>query len=113
MIVDGGGDWSYKIPMGLVIKETAAGVSFSVKVVPGGSRTGVAGLYGQALKINLAAPAEKGKANRQLIRLLAELLHRPRRDLSLAGGAGSARKEIHVADMTEGQLRQNLAEYLK
>jgi len=41
----------------LTIKETAAGVQFAVRVVPGASRNEVAGVQDDALKVRLAAPA--------------------------------------------------------
>jgi uncharacterized protein (TIGR00251 family) len=99
--------------MGLNIKKTLNGVTFSVKVVPVSSRTAVAGLFGDALKVNLAAPAQKGKANKELLALLAQVLGRPKADVSLRRGARNPRKEIHVTDMTGPQLQHNLANYLK
>ena len=99
--------------MGLKIEQADNGVTFLVKVVPGSSRSAVAGLYGQALKVNLSAPAEKGRANRELIAVLAEVLGRPKTDVTLRRGRRNPRKEIHVADMTGAQLRQSLADYLK
>ena len=46
----------------------------AVKVVPGSSRDMICGRLGDALKIKVAAPAEKGKANTAVIRLLADRL---------------------------------------
>ncbi|KPK74759.1 MAG: hypothetical protein AMJ79_13250 [Phycisphaerae bacterium SM23_30] len=99
--------------MSLAVKETSNGVIFMVKVLPASSRTAVAGLQGDALKVNLAAPAAKGKANKALIALLAEVLGRPKTDVLLRRGERNRRKEIYVADMTGRQLRKNLADYLK
>ena len=45
-----------------------------VKVVPGSSRDQIVGWLGDALKIKVAAPPEKGKANESVVDLLAENL---------------------------------------
>ena len=44
-----------------------------MKVVPGASRTRLAGQLGDALKVAVAAPPEAGKANAALIELLAQV----------------------------------------
>jgi uncharacterized protein (TIGR00251 family) len=50
---------------------TSRGFSLRLTVVPGSQRTQVVGLYGDRLKLRLAAPPEKGAANRELIDFLA------------------------------------------
>jgi len=99
--------------MSLDICPTADGVAFAVKVVPGSSRSRVAGLLGNALKVNIAAPPEKGRANNELLRLLAGLLDRPGSDLSILSGAGNAHKKIEVRQMSTEQLSGILADYIR
>jgi uncharacterized protein (TIGR00251 family) len=82
-------------------------------VVPGSSRNSIAGIWAESLKVNIAAPPEKGKANQQLLKLLAQLLELPKSNLSIKVGSHQPRKEIHVAGITEKQLRQKLAAFLK
>ena len=50
------------------------GVLLRLHVQPGAKHTEVAGLYGEALKIRLAAPPVDGKANACLIAFLADRL---------------------------------------
>ncbi|MFM7075771.1 MAG: DUF167 domain-containing protein, partial [Planctomycetaceae bacterium] len=45
-----------------------------VKVVPGSSRDQIVGWLGDALKIKVTAPPEKGKANERVVELLAGAL---------------------------------------
>ncbi|MDR9450125.1 MAG: DUF167 domain-containing protein [Acidimicrobiia bacterium] len=45
-----------------------AGAVVEVWAVPGASRTEIAGLHGDALRIRVAAPPEGGQANRVCVR---------------------------------------------
>jgi uncharacterized protein (TIGR00251 family) len=67
-----------------------------VHVHPGGRKTLVSGVHGGRLKISLSAPPVDGKANEALLDLLAELLHRPRRQLHLESGPTSRDKTVRV-----------------
>jgi len=53
------------------------GLSISVKVVPGASKTVIVGFEGDFVKIRLAAPPVDGKANRELIDYISKLLSVP------------------------------------
>jgi len=63
-----------------------------VKAQPRASRTAIAGVLGGELKIKVAAPPVEGAANEALIGFLAEVLARPRRDVTLLRGASTAHK---------------------
>ena len=65
---------------------TSQGYILRLTVVPGAQRTQVVGLYGDRLKLRLAAPPEKGAANRELIDFLARSLHLPKTSLKLTRG---------------------------
>lgn len=51
---------------------------------------------GVALKIAVTAPAEAGKANTALLRLLAKRLRLPQRDFSLLSGRRERRKLVQI-----------------
>lgn len=80
----------------------------SIKVVPGASREDVAGWLGDALKIRVAAPPERGKANAAVVRVLAEALGVPPESVRIVGGATAARKTVEIAGLSESELRQRL-----
>ena len=50
------------------------GVSMTLHIQPGAKKTEIAGIYGDALKIRLAAPPVDGKANTALIDFVARQL---------------------------------------
>jgi uncharacterized protein (TIGR00251 family) len=68
----------------------------TLHVQPGASRTEVAGLHGDALRIRLAAPPVDGKANAELLRFLADAFAVPRRQVSLLRGETSRQKVVRV-----------------
>jgi uncharacterized protein len=87
---------------------TSQGYILRLTVVPGAQRTQVVGLYGDRLKLRLAAPPEKGAANRELIDFLARSLHLPKTSLKLTVGAQSRSKVVAVYDLSP-DLRRRLS----
>jgi uncharacterized protein (TIGR00251 family) len=85
------------------------GVEFDLKVVPGSSRERIAGEYDGRLKVAVTLPAEGGKANRAVVRLLAERLGRARREVEIVSGHGSPFKRVRVTGTTIERLRASLA----
>ena len=79
---------------------TCQGYLLRLTVVPGAQRTQVVGLYGDRLKVRLAAPPEKGAANRELIDFLARSLNLPKSSLKLTLGAQSRSKVVAVYDLS-------------
>ena len=67
-----------------------------MRVQPRASRTELAGRYGDALKIRLAASPVDGAANEALVRFLAERLKVPRSSVALMAGAGARAKVLAV-----------------
>ena len=74
-----------------------------VKAVPGASRSEIVGRLGEALKVRVAAPPEGGKANREILELLAEKLGLPATGVSLVSGAASPAKVVALRGVTAEQ----------
>ena len=78
----------------------------TVHVQPGAKKTEIAGLYGDALKIRLAATPVDGKANATLIAFVAKRLGLSRSSVSLKSGQTSRHKVLDVLDPpADGQQR--------
>ncbi|MBC8378073.1 MAG: DUF167 domain-containing protein, partial [Planctomycetes bacterium] len=56
----------------LISQDSQHNIQLTVKVVPGSSRTEIAGTLDGMLKIRVAAPPEKGKANKALLAFIAK-----------------------------------------
>ena len=70
------------------------------------------GCHAGALKVSVAAPPERGKANRALEALLAEALGLPRRFVRLVGGETARDKTVVILGLAEPELRRRLAALL-
>ena len=86
---------------------TCQGYLLKIHVVPGASRTAVAGLHGDRLKVKVAAPPEKGRANEELLAFLARSLKVPPKSLQLTSGVASRTKVVSVHDLSP-DLRSRL-----
>src|SRR5258708_35170307 len=81
-------------------RDEGAGASVAIvltlHVQPGAKRTEVAGAYGNALRIRLAAPPVDGKANAELLRFLAAAFGVPRRAVTLVRGETARQKVVRI-----------------
>ena len=77
--------------------------------MPGASREGIAGWLGDALKVRVSAPPEKGKANAAVESLIAAALAVPRSDVRIVSGHGTARKVVEIDRLDAAQVRERLA----
>ena len=80
-----------------------------VKVHPGAGRTEVAGLTGGVLQIKIAAPPEKGKANKELTDFLSRLLGVKKSSISIIKGGTSRNKLIAIEGMTPSEIISRLS----
>lgn len=78
-------------------------ITFTVRVVPRASRSGIAGEHEEALRVRVAAPPVEGAANEELIETLARALCVPKRAVEIVGGHASKTKRVCVrgADATQ------------
>ncbi len=79
-----------------------------VKVVPGSSRDEIVGWLGDALKIKVMAPPEKGKANDAVVKLLAAALGIATDDVIVVSGHSSPAKVVAVSGMDEDRIKSAL-----
>ncbi len=74
----------------------------SVRVVPGASKSEIVGLEGGALKVRLAAPPVRGKANRELAKLLARALGVRSHEVEIVSGHSARLKTVKVHGVDPG-----------
>jgi len=94
------------------ITATLEGALLPVRVAPGAHRSGLVGLHGDALKVAVRAPPEKGRANRELIRVLARALGARRGDIEVRFGRGARDKTLLFAGWPASDLARAVEEAL-
>ncbi|RME66142.1 MAG: YggU family protein [Nitrospirae bacterium] len=68
----------------------------NVKVIPKASRAEVVGTEGETLKVKLTAPPEGGRANKQLIEVLAKHFKVPKSAITIVKGETSRQKIVEI-----------------
>jgi uncharacterized protein len=80
-----------------------------LRVAPGSRTAGIVGRHGDAWKVRVTAPAEGGRANEALARLLAETLGLPRSNVILVSGHGAREKIVELAGVGPDETERRLA----
>ena len=81
-------------------------VVLNVHVQPGAGRTVVVGRHGTALKVRVAAPPERGRANDACAALLMETFGPCR--VELVGGVSSRSKRFRISGIDGDEFRRRL-----
>jgi uncharacterized protein (TIGR00251 family) len=81
----------------------------ALRVSPGARSSAIVGRLGDRWKVRVSAPAESGRANEALLRLLAQVLAVPRRQLRLVAGQGARDKLVEVAGVDAEESGRRLA----
>lgn len=83
------------------------GSELTLHVQPGASKSELAGLHGDALKLRIQAPPVEGAANKAVIAFIAERLGLAKRDIKLLRGDSSRRKTVWLP-LTVEQVTEKL-----
>jgi uncharacterized protein (TIGR00251 family) len=94
------------------LRTSDEGILLPVRAQPGARRNAVIGEQAGRLKVAVTQVAEKGKANAEIIRLLADALAVKRSQITLRSGATSPLKVFHIAGIDETTLRGRIADRL-
>jgi uncharacterized protein len=84
-----------------------------LRVSPGARKTEIAGRHGDAWKVRVAAPAEGGRANDAVLKLLAQRLGLPRRSLSIVSGQTGRDKVVQMAGIDSQETERRLASQVR
>jgi len=95
-----------------LISRKGDAVCLSVRVQPRSSRSGVAGLYGESVRICLKSAPVDDAANLECCTLLARLFGVPRSNVSVLSGRSSRSKVLMVEGLTTSAAEAALAPYL-
>lgn len=94
--------------VGKAISQDGDDTVILVKVTPGSSRTKVAGMHGDRVKIAVSAAPERGKANAELAAFLAEQVGLKQRDVIIESGTTSSLKRVRLIGIESNQVKKAL-----
>ena len=80
----------------------------NLRVQPGARRNEVVGLVEGVLRVRVTSPAQRGKANRALVELLADKLEVPRGRIHVLRGHASRDKVIAVEGLERKETLRRL-----
>jgi uncharacterized protein (TIGR00251 family) len=93
----------------LKVEEVGEKVIFTVKVIPRSSHpTHICGTFDKMLKVKVAAPAEKGKANQHLVDFLAKKIGVKKHTVSIISGHNNPIKKVQILGISTKTLIMNL-----
>lgn len=97
-----------RVKIKIPFEKTASGVLFKVKVEPRSSRRKIAGLHGDALKVKLTSPPVEGRANEELVELLADFFGTRKSAVRIARGGSSKQKLVEIEGISPKALEMEI-----
>lgn len=87
-----------------------ADTKIPVWVMPLSQKNEIIGFQEGYLRLRIAAPAEKGKANEELVTFLAHSLGIAKGDVAILSGSASRRKLVGIAGLDREEVVRRLAQ---
>lgn len=94
---------------GLKVQQKGERATFSVKVIPRAKKNEIEGVEEGVLKVRIAAPPIRGKANEALIEFLAQWLQVRRHQVEISRGQASGHKVITVSKVSAEEIERRAA----
>ncbi len=79
-----------------IVQKSISEIRIKIKVEPGSSKSGIVGSYGDALKVKLTSPPVEGKANKELINVLAKGFGIHKKNVEIISGQSSKNKIVKL-----------------
>jgi uncharacterized protein (TIGR00251 family) len=88
-------------------------VRISIRIQPGAPKNAVVGLVNGIWKIRIAAPPVEGKANRELIEYLSEVLDIQKNNIAIVRGETGRDKVVAITGLTREEVEKRLSAKIK
>jgi uncharacterized protein (TIGR00251 family) len=93
----------------LELRDADGGCRLRARVQPAARQDTITGVHGGALRMTVAAPPERGKANEAVARLLASALNIATSRVAVVSGFTSKDKVVQVAGLTAAEVGLRLS----
>ena len=87
-------------------------MKLQIKVIPSSSKDCITGWLENTLKIKVKAAADRGKANKAVIKLLEETLELAKGSIHISHGTTSGNKVIEIDALYDDVIQQKLTTIL-
>ena len=77
-----------------------------VRAAPRSSKSGIDGLFGDALRVRIRCAPVDGKTNKELIETLADVFSLPKSKVKLVGGTTSKNKRVLLEGLSVEEARK-------
>jgi len=91
----------------MFFQETAQGIFVKCKVIPNAGKNQIAGWENDEIRIRIAAPPEKGAANKELVEYLANYLSIAKSCIEVVQGQTSRHKRLLLVDISLDELKKH------
>jgi uncharacterized protein (TIGR00251 family) len=91
------------------VKDRDGSVELCIYCQPRASQTEIVGLYGDAIKVRLAAPPVEGQANTKLCQFLAGYFGVSQKDVAILSGKGARQKRVLIKGKTAQDIQDRLS----
>ncbi|ATW24945.1 DUF167 domain-containing protein [Candidatus Formimonas warabiya] len=81
-------------------------IAFKVKVQPRASKSEIAGIIGDAVKLRITSPPVDGAANEAVIRFFADLFRKPAKDIAIISGLLSRNKIVEISGLSLSEAKK-------
>ena len=95
--------------MSTPLKNTARGCLLRLHASPRASRTRLAGLHGDRVKLQIAAPPVDGKANKEIVAFLSKRLGVSKQSIVWVSGESGKRKSLEVIGLDRTKVAEKLS----
>ncbi|MCL5036733.1 MAG: DUF167 domain-containing protein [Chloroflexi bacterium] len=92
----------------LSVSASKGGLSFPVKVKPNAKRKKIEGITGGVLVVSLTSTPIEGKANKDLVRFMSEILDVPASSITITHGMRGRNKRLEISGLEEQALAARL-----
>ncbi len=91
-----------------IVEDRKGDLILNVLIQPRSSKTEIAGLQGEALKIRLTSPPVEGAANEQCKSLLSKVLKVPKKNIEIVSGLKSRTKKLKITNISRSDAEKAL-----
>jgi len=85
-------------------------VKISVKVQPNAGKNAVIGLTNGVWRLKIAAPPDKGKANKEMIEFLSDILGQKKDSIAIIKGQTSHNKLVTIEGLNQAEVEVLLSQ---